>query len=314
MCTVTIVVPVYNEGPELGANLVALADYLEMHTSYEFSYVIVDDGSTDESHSLAETFARYHRNVTLITHERNRGLGQAIRTAREVARGAYTIVIDADLSYAPPVAMALLETAERENADVVAASPYMRGGSVVNVPFARRMLSREANRLLSLATKGRYASITCMVRAYRTQLLKDLPFRFDGMECSAEILLSAVRRGARVIEIPAKLAWTDDRRLSNGRINLTASTRRTWNTIRLALAHRPALWLAVPGLFPGLLPLVIAILWFLRMEPSTIALWSAVTIAVQYTSLAIFAGQLATFFTRVFSPSRNAAAHRVMHL
>jgi glycosyltransferase involved in cell wall biosynthesis len=314
MCTVTVIVPVCNEGPELGASLVCLADYLEMHSSYKFSYVIVDDGSTDESHAIAAKFARYHRNVTLVTHERNYGLGSAVRSAIPHAEGEYTIVMDADLSYGPPVAMALLETAERENADVVLASPYMRGGRVENVPFTRRVLSREANRILSLATKGRYATLTCMVRAYRTSLLKSLPSHFDGMESSAELLLGALRMHARVVEIPAKLAWSEERRLSRGSVRIASSTRRIWNTLRLAFAHRPALWLIVPGLFPGLLPLVAGTLWLLHAEPSTIVIWSAATIAVQYTSIAIFAGQLATFFTRVFSQPRDAATQRVMHL
>lgn len=314
MCSVTVIVPVYNEGPQLGASLVSLADYLEMHTSYAFSYVIVDDGSTDESHEIADVFARYRRNVTLVTHERNHGLGRAIRSALPHVNGDYTIVMDADLSYGPPVAMALLETAERENADVVLASPYMRGGRVLNVPFLRRLLSREANRILSLATKGHYATLTCMVRAYRTSLLKALTYRFDGMESSAELLLNALRMHARVAEIPATLTWTEERRLSRGCVRIRSSMQRIWNTMRLAFAHRPALWLVVPGLFPGLLPLVVGTLWMLHAEPSTIALWSAVTLVVQYTSVAIFAGQLAAFFTRVFSPSRDAATQRVMHL
>lgn len=314
MLPVSIVVPIYNEGPELAANLASLAEYLAMHSSYEFAFILVDDGSTDESHAIAERFARYHRNVTLFTHERNYGLGHAIRTALAHAQGEFTIVMDADLSYAPHAAMQLLETAEREHADVVLASPYMRGGRVVNVPFVRRVLSREANRVLSLAAKGRYATFTCMVRAYRTAFLRELPYRSEGMECSAEMLLAALRKKARVLEVPATLTWTDERRLSHGSVNVGGSLERIWNTLRLAFSYRPALWLAAPGLFPGLLPLVIATLLLLHMEPSTIALWSAATIVIQYTSLAIFAGQLATFITRAFSQSRGATTQKALHL
>lgn len=315
MTTVSVVIPAYNEGPILAANLVRVADYLSIYGSrYAFRYVIVDDGSSDETYNIARTFSRYRPNVSVVKHERNLGLGRALRTAIDCLDSEYTIVFDADFSYSAATGMELLEALESENADVATASPYMRGGSVANVPWMRRVMSREANRVLSLSANGRYATITCMVRAYRTAFLKQLEVHQDGMECSAELMLDAIRKQGRIVEVPARLEWSDERRAGRRTIHLAKVARETWTTLRLAFRHRPALWLAVPGLFPGLLPIVVATLLLMHVSAQTLAIGTAVTVAIQYTSLAIFAGQLGTFFARIFTNSRKTAAQKVYHL
>lgn len=306
MSSVTIIVPAYNEGAAFGASLTTLADYFAMHRGdeREFHYLIVDDGSSDETFESAQRFARWRDNVRVLRHERNRGLGAALRTAFAQTNTDLAVVLDADLSYSPAIAMDLVESLERENADIALASAYMSGGSVVNVPFVRRVLSREANRLLSLATGGRYATLTCMVRAYRTEVAKRLEFCSDGMIAVPEMLLNALRQKLRVIERPATLEWSKERAAQVRGFNFSRAATQTSATIALAFHHRPALWLAVPGLFPGLLPLVVAILLIMRVPPATLAIGTTITIVVQYTSLALFTGQLVAFIGRKFSLKR----------
>ncbi len=300
MTSVAVVIPAYNEGGGFAAALTSIADYLAIYRGcgYEFRYLIVDDGSADETLEAARAFARWRDDVRILRHERNRGLGAALRTAFSKVDAELAVVLDADLSYAPATAMELLEALERENADIASASPYMRGGSVVNVPPIRRVLSREANRVLSLATGGRYATLTCMVRAYRTSALPQLEFRSDGMESSAELMLAALRKNMRVIEIPATLRWSDERRRARRCMRPARIASRISATLALAFRHRPSLWFAVPGLFPGLLPLVVAVLLLLRVTPTALAIGTTATIVIQYSSLALFTGQIAAFFGR----------------
>jgi dolichol-phosphate mannosyltransferase len=312
MTSVSVIIPAYNEGPALGARLVSLSEQFHVYGCYDVQYVLVDDGSTDETPRILSAFSRFRRSVCVVTHDRNYGLGHALRSGIERATGEYIIVVDAVLSYTPTVAMELLEALEHEKADIALASPYMAGGSVANVPFLRRFLSREANRLLSLATKGRYATLTCMVRAYRTELLKALPFRSEGMEANAEILLMAIRRKANIIERPARLEWDKERRTSRGVPNVGRMSRQTYSTAKLAFSHRPALLLAMPGLIPGSWPLVVGILFLMHASAKALAIGSAAILFVQYASLAIFAGQLGQFFTNSFFHSRTARS-KVYH-
>lgn len=314
MTSVTVVVPAYNEGSQLAASLVTLSDHFAIYSStHEFNFVIVDDGSADETREVALRFARFRPNVCVLEHERNLGLGAALRNGFAHSSGEFTVVLDADLSYHPSVAMQLLEYLELHGGDIAVASPYLRGGTVENVPFLRRILSREANRILSLAANGRYATFTCMVRAYRTSFLKRIAFHANGMENSAEILLVAIRKQAAIVEIPARLCWSEQRRAGPVRLRVGSVIRHTLATLRLAFTFRPSLWLAVPGLFPGLLPLVVAVFALAHAKPSTLALAAAVTVGIQYSSLAIFAGQLGSFFARATRRTRKHKPQGAMY-
>ncbi|HEY5427276.1 MAG TPA: glycosyltransferase family 2 protein [Candidatus Tumulicola sp.] len=294
---VTVVVPMYNEAALLEANLAKLETALATRSDlYAFDYVLVDDGSSDDTYEVARRFAGDRADVTLVRRERNGGLGAALRTARDNVRGEYVLTIDADLSYEPSCFLRLIDTAIAENADIVLASPYAKGGKVRNVPWTRAFLSREANRFLSMATNGKIATSTCVVRVYRRGTFVELSHCADGMEVNATLLLEALRKRARVVEVPAVLDWGDARPAPRG--SLRSIGRLTWSTMRCGFGHRPSLLLAIPGLIPGLLPLVVAVLYLLHFSAQSIAFWSVVTIVIQYSSLALFAGQAVTFIHR----------------
>jgi len=114
---------------------------------------------------------------------------------------------------------ALLEALTRTGAEIIIASPYAAGGSVHNVPPVRRLLSVWANRYLSLATGNGLTTVTGMVRAYRGQWIRSLTLRSRGMAINCEIVAKALRHGARLAEVPARLDW--------GRPVLSDPTRRS---------------------------------------------------------------------------------------
>lgn len=312
MIGVTVIVPAYNEGAGFAGALQTIASYFAAHgQTYEFSYLIVDDGSNDETSAVATAFARRFDRVRVLRHAENRGLGAALRTAFESVSGDIAVVLDADLSYSPATAMQLIEALESQRADVALASPYASGGSVINVPSLRRVLSREANRFLSLATNGRYATLTCMVRAYRVAALRRLEFHGDRMAAIAEMLLCALRQNMRVVEVPATLAWSEARRNGGRRINLPRIASQIGATLLLGCRYRPALWLALPGLFPGLLPLVVALLLAFRVDRTTLAIGTTATIVIQYTSLALFTGQITAFIRQKLNQRRRYRSNGV---
>ena len=55
MTTVSVIIPAYNEGAGFACSLVRIADYYGIHErcGYQFEYVIVDDGSTDDTYLSA---------------------------------------------------------------------------------------------------------------------------------------------------------------------------------------------------------------------------------------------------------------------
>jgi glycosyltransferase involved in cell wall biosynthesis len=208
MTSVVIVIPARNEGPEFGANLVRFADYFApFRLSYDLSFVIVDDASTDGTLRMSREFARYRRNVTVISHDRRYGLGRALRSAFLRVCSKYTILLDGSVTYGAAAAMELLETLENTGADVAVASPYMRGAHRPKTPFVRGMTAHLTNRILSFTVRGRCASFTCILRAFRTEFLKGLQFTCDGAAAVPELMIAAIRAGGRIVELPTRRDW-----------------------------------------------------------------------------------------------------------
>ena len=206
---VSVVVPAYNEALILMESLSALYEYLhQLDEVYDWELVVVNDGSIDETGEIADAFAKLRPEVRVLHHAVNFQLGQALRYAFNTCRGDYVVTIDCDLSYAPEHIGELLERLRADHAKIAVASPYMKGGRTTSIPFLRRVLSRGANRFLSVASGGDLSTLTGMVRAYDRPFLTSLSLRAVGTDINTEILYKAQMLHARIVEVPAHLDWS----------------------------------------------------------------------------------------------------------
>ena len=130
--------------------------------------LFVDDGSTDGTPALLAALAARDPRVRVLTHAVNRGVGAAMRTGLEAARGAVAVVYDADRTY-PLADLARLVALVEGGADVATASPLRAVGGLAGVPWGRRLLTRAAAWAYRLVL-GRHArniaTFTCAFRAY----------------------------------------------------------------------------------------------------------------------------------------------------
>lgn len=204
---VSLIVPAYNEAPIVEQHLGAIRRYLEsLEGDYRWELIFIDDGSADATGRIAEAFAA-ETPMQVLRHERNLGLGRALRSGFAHSQGDYLVTLDLDLSYSLDHVGRLLTKMREARAALVLASPYAKGGRVANVPWARRAMSRWANRLLSLSVRGRLATLTGMVRAYDGPFARGLELESAGAEINLEVILRALQAGARIEEIPARLDW-----------------------------------------------------------------------------------------------------------
>jgi glycosyltransferase involved in cell wall biosynthesis len=246
---VSVVVPAYNEAEILRANLAVLCDYLaQLEEMYRWEVIIVNDGSTDETGALAETFAKERQNVRVLHHQTNFRLGQALRYAFNNWRGEYVVTIDCDLSYGPEHIGRLVTELRSTNAKIVIASPYAKNGHTTNIPFLRRFLSRSANRFLAATARGHLSTLTGMVRAYDRRFLSTLNLRSMGTDINTEILYKAELLGAKVVEIPAHLDWTFSQSNGKRRRSINALANSTNGYLVSGFMFRPVVFFIGPGL------------------------------------------------------------------
>ena len=245
---VSVVVPAFNEADVILDTLARLVEHLEtLVDRFRWEIVVVDDGSTDETGELARSFAGDHPEVRVLHHRKNFKLGQALRYAFGQTSGEYVAVVDCDLSYSPDHLTRMLHTAQDTGARIVIASPYAPGGQTTNVPFVRRVLSRNANRMLGAAAGGGLTTLTGMVRVYDGPFIRSLDLRAVDADINTEIIYKARILHARIVEIPAHLDWsfatTDGRRRSvEGRLSTA-----TFSSLFSSFLFRPLLFFMLPG-------------------------------------------------------------------
>jgi len=205
---VSVVVPMKDEEgslPVLARELAGLERHLAGR-SHALEAVLVDDGSSDATASVAGAWCAAGPRRTLLRHERNRGFGAGLRTGVAATSGEVVVSYDADCAYPAEDVLRLLDEVLR-GADVATATPFAAGGGV-EVSWFRALLSRGCSTVYRIALRGRARGIgtfTCAFRAYRGDLVRGLAWRSDGFLAAAEILSLCLLRGARVVEVPSTL-------------------------------------------------------------------------------------------------------------
>ena len=210
-----VVVPTYNERD----NLPLLVAGLMQHPNVRL--LVVDDQSPDGTGDLAETLAKEHPGRIDVLHRTaNRGLGRSYIDGIKLAIQEPVDVIcqmDADLSHDPAQLPRLIEGAGRS--DVVIGSRYVPGGTIVNWPKRRRLLSRFANTYIRLVTRLEAHDCTSGYRCWRREALAALPldrFISDGYSFLVEMLFVASRRGFTIGEVPITFV---ERRLGESKLS-----------------------------------------------------------------------------------------------
>jgi glycosyltransferase involved in cell wall biosynthesis len=97
MPAVSVIMPAYNVEPYLAEAI----DSVLAQTYSDFELVIVDDGSTDSSRSIAERYRAAHPGRVTVVAQENRGLAGARNTALRVASGRVFALLDSDDGWAP---------------------------------------------------------------------------------------------------------------------------------------------------------------------------------------------------------------------
>lgn len=201
----SLVIPCFNESDsiaQLYEQFSAIRPELEQRGPFEI--ILVDDGSSDDTYQrLSEAFADWG-NVKIVRHDRNRGLGQALRTGFAHAQGEIIVTTDSDGTYPFTTIPAMLDMLQ-PGIDIVTASPYHPAGGIDGVPAYRLMFSKGASMLYRILINPRLHTYTAMYRAYRREVVERIPTTADGFLMVTELLVGALLAGYRAAEFPAVL-------------------------------------------------------------------------------------------------------------
>ena len=200
-----ILVPTYNEATSIVELLDSLSTLRETGT-YQFDVLVIDDNSPDATAEIVGQRALPW--VSILKREKKDGLGNAYRagfsTILKDSSYDQIVTMDADGSHRVQDLPAMFEAAA-SGRSIVLGTRWIPGGSVVNWPKSRQLLSRSGTRYASLALGIDLADLTGGFRIYSRELLQSLnlaEMTATGYCFQIEMALASHLAGARATQVP----------------------------------------------------------------------------------------------------------------
>ena len=190
----SIIIPVFNEEESLPLTVAAI--FKELGADPDFlELVLVDDGSHDQSSEIARQLIADEPRIRLVKHDRNRGLGAAIRTGLATAEGELVLYTDADLPFDFKLIPELLALAQPNHIVIGCRNNRGEGGR-------RWLLSKGYNLLCRLALGVWVKDINFACKLLPRKAARMMNLHAEGSFIDAEMLLEGRRLGYEIAQLP----------------------------------------------------------------------------------------------------------------
>jgi glycosyltransferase involved in cell wall biosynthesis len=199
----SILMPAYNEGPQIYDNLLHTVNVLSAHP-LDFELVVIDDGSCDQTAGEIQKAAAFHPAlIKPVLLPENLGKGAALCAGFQQAGGKLIAFLDSDMDLPPAQLVLLLELMELSGADIIVGSKR-HPDSTIAYPLHRRLMSEIYYQFVRLLLKLPVRDTQVGIKLFRRPVLEyTLPrlttcrFAFD-----VELLSLAATKGFTMKEAP----------------------------------------------------------------------------------------------------------------
>jgi len=195
----SVIFPCLNEAETLAFCIDEVESALR-DSGIEYEVVVADNGSTDESRTIAAD-----RGARVVSVP-ERGYGAALKGGIRGARGDYVIFADADGSYYLDHVAALFQLARESDADMAVASRMTGQIEPGAMPFLHRFVGTPfLTLLINCLFRGHVSDCNSGFRCVRRTAFEQWDIQSDGMEFASELLIKALKHKSRLVEMPSGL-------------------------------------------------------------------------------------------------------------
>lgn len=190
-----IIIPTYN-------NCRTVADVVERSLAVCKDVIVVNDGSTDNTAGMLCGL-----DITLLTHERNRGKGMALKTGLKYAQEksfTHAVTIDADGQHFPEDIPLLMEKSDSAPSDIIVG---IRNLTSENMPRQNTFANRFSNFWFRLQTAQRVDDTQSGFRIYPLDSLHGMGLITSRYEAELELMVYAAWHGTRVTGVPVRVLY-----------------------------------------------------------------------------------------------------------
>jgi dolichol-phosphate mannosyltransferase len=205
MDKLVILIPTYNEAVSI-VELLAKLSKFRLTSKYQFDVVVIDDNSPDKTADIVDKLAISW--VQVMRRPGKNGLGAAYRAGfnKVLADNDYTqiVTMDADGSHRVED-LAAMFAAIKVGKSIVLGTRWMPGGSVINWPKSRQLLSKSGTKYAKFALGIDLNDLTGGFRIYSAELLNALNLKdmdATGYCFQIEMAMAADLAGASATQVP----------------------------------------------------------------------------------------------------------------
>ena len=241
---VSVLVPAKDEADNLPEFIQRCAQALGP-AGFSFEVIVVNDGSRDATDRVLRELQRQYPFLEIVTHRRQRGIADALRSAGDVARGDIFVFYPADLQYLPEDIPGLVAPILENRADIVTGTKQGK--------YEKAFVSRVYNGLCRWLFGVRVTDLNS-VKAYRREVMLGVPLRPDWHRYMVVI---AAADGYRLTSLPVPLY---PRRAGTSKFN--------WRRIPVGMFDLVSVWFQLrfgrkPMMFFGVGGVLLFIIGFL---------------------------------------------------
>ena len=195
----SLVVPVYNCEDCIYTSISRLKRVVDDNID-DYEIIVVDDGSIDDTPNILKNNLK-DRSIRIISYNKNKGKGYAIKQGVSLARGSKIIFIDGDLDIDASILSHYIKALDEH--DIVIASKYHED-SIVNVSFSRRLLSKVFNMLVKALLGVKVSDTQVGLKGGKAYVFKEIFKRLtiDRYAFDVELLALAKMLGYDIFEMP----------------------------------------------------------------------------------------------------------------
>jgi len=202
----SIIIPAYNEEENIRRIDKELKSVLDL-LGEEYEIIIINDGSNDRTKEEIIKLKEKDSKIKLLNHEKNKGMGMAVRNGIKAAKGEIIVTYEADFTWHPNYIKKLLEELRRTNSECVIGSHFHKQGAIED--WGRYnykiILSKIVNLMYQFLLGKKITSISSLFRVYKANSLKKLELKTTGFDINAEILIKLLMNNSTVREVPVIL-------------------------------------------------------------------------------------------------------------
>lgn len=241
---VVAVIPAYNEERFIASVVITALSYAD-------AVIVVDDGSTDRTASLARVAG-----ADVVVMEQNGGKGRALNAGFQRARMLKpdaVVMLDGDAQHEPSEIPRLTQPILDGQADVVVGSRFLCVKS--DIPQWRQAGQHMLNAATNSMSQLKLSDTQSGYRAFSLAALDIMRFQSNGLAVESEMQFLLERTSLQVAEVPISVQYLD----GNKRNPVAHGMQIIDAMLRIVARRRPLLYLGAPGFLMTVVGLILGI-------------------------------------------------------